>query len=78
MKTLRFLTKYIPKYLVPLGATVVSMVLLVGVQLLVPLIVRSMIGIVTDPSQGWDSALLITRLALLAPLVARFRLSWLS
>jgi ATP-binding cassette subfamily B protein len=66
MKTLGFLTKYIPKYLAPLVATVVSMVLLVGVQLLVPLLVRSMIGIVTDPSQGWDAAPLITRLALLA------------
>ena len=66
MKRLAFLTKYVPKYLVPLSVAVVSMALLVGVQLTIPLIIRSMIEIVTNPTQPPDAMALVARLALLA------------
>jgi ATP-binding cassette subfamily B protein len=60
------LTKYARRYVGPLVLTVVSMFLLVGAQLAVPWIVRSMIAIVTDPSAGLKAAHSITRLALAA------------
>jgi len=68
MKTLKFLSKYARHYLGPLLVTVASMVLLVGVQLLTPWIVRMMIATVTakDRVEGQASIELITRLALLA------------
>jgi len=66
MRQLRFLLKYARRYVGPLALTVVSMFLLVGAQLTVPWIVRSMIGIVTDPSAGLEAMGSITRLAVLA------------
>ncbi len=66
MKSLKFVFKYTPKYVVPLALTVVSMLLLVGVQLLAPWIVKTMIATVTDPTAGPEAAGSIARLALLA------------
>jgi ATP-binding cassette subfamily B protein len=66
VRQLRFLLKYARRYIRPLLLTVVSMFLLVGAQLAVPWIVRSMIAIVTDPSAGLEAMGSITRLALLA------------
>jgi ATP-binding cassette subfamily B protein len=62
----RFLLKYARRYIGPLALTVVSMFLLVGAQLTVPWIVRSMVAIVTDPSAGVEAMGSITRLAALA------------
>ena len=52
MKSLKFVFKYTPKYVGPLALTVVSMLLLVGVQLLTPWIVKTMVATVTDPTAG--------------------------
>ncbi|MFN2281387.1 MAG: ABC transporter transmembrane domain-containing protein, partial [Anaerolineales bacterium] len=66
MKSLKFIYKFVPKYRGILIVTVISMLLLVGIQLLAPWIVRTMIAAVTSP--GMDQATIqeITRLALLA------------
>jgi ATP-binding cassette subfamily B protein len=69
MKTLTFLYGYARPYAVPLAVTVVSMVLLVGVQLLAPWIISRIVGVVTDPDAGSDSLDVITRLAVLALVV---------
>lgn len=65
MRTLRFLLPYTRNYLAPLILTVVSMFALVGVQLLVPWIIRSLIGAVTDQA-AWnaENMTFVTRLAL--------------
>jgi len=66
MKALRFVFGYAKNYLGPLILTVVSMILLVGVQLLTPWIIRTMIAAVKDQAE-WQGAMgTITRLALLA------------
>jgi len=69
MRQLRFLLKYARRYVGPLVLTVVSMFLLVGAQLTVPWIVRSMIATVTNPSAGLEAMGSITRLAVLALVV---------
>jgi len=66
LKSFKFVFKYIRKYTWPLTVTVVSMILLVGAQLVAPWIVREMVGIVTDPDAGAEMMGIITRLALLA------------
>ena len=66
MDSLRFIFKYISHYLIPLGLTLGSMLLLVGVQLLAPWIVKNLFGIVTAPSTDTEALMTITRLALLA------------
>ena len=47
MKSLGFVFKYARRHVVPLAVTVVSMVLLVGVQLFAPWIVKTMIATAT-------------------------------
>jgi ATP-binding cassette subfamily B protein len=69
MKTFTFLYGHARPYAVPLAVTVVSMVLLVGVQLLAPWIISRMVGVVTDPDTGPESFDVITRLAVLALVV---------
>ncbi|MFN2112303.1 MAG: ABC transporter ATP-binding protein [Anaerolineales bacterium] len=66
MKSLKFIYKFVPKYRGILIVTVISMLLLVGIQLLAPWIVRTMIAAVTSP--GMDQATIqeITSLALVA------------
>ena len=66
MRTLKFLLPYTRRYLVPLTLTVVSMFVLVGVQLMVPWIIRALIGAVTTET-GWNEQTMafVTRLALL-------------
>jgi ATP-binding cassette subfamily B protein len=66
MKTLPFLLGYAKNYLGPLILTVVSMILLVGAQLLAPWIIRMMIVAVKDQAAGQVPMVVITRLALLA------------
>jgi ATP-binding cassette subfamily B protein len=64
--SIRFVFKYARKYVGPLALTVMSMLLLVGVQLIAPWIAKTMIATVTDSSVGPDAVNLITQLALLA------------
>ena len=57
---------YLHKYRVVLALTVLSMLLLVGVQLVAPWIVKTMVEIVTDPAATMADMGLITQLALAA------------
>ncbi|MBN1812399.1 MAG: ABC transporter ATP-binding protein [Anaerolineae bacterium] len=66
MKALRFLLQYAKRYAAALTLTVVSMILLVGVQLVAPWIVRTMITAVTTPDAEQASMALVAQLALLA------------
>jgi ATP-binding cassette subfamily B protein len=66
MKTLRFILGYARNYVGHLAVTVISMVLLVGAQLLAPWIIREMIATVTNQATGQAAMDDITRLALLA------------
>ncbi len=65
MKTLKFLFVYAENYLKPLILTVGSMICLVGVQLVMPWIVKTLIAAVNDQVGGAASIDLVTRLALL-------------
>jgi len=69
VKTLRFLNPYIKRYMRPLSITVVSMVLLVGVQLLIPWIIRLLIAEVQAQVTGQASEDLITQLAVITLVV---------
>jgi len=66
MRTLKFLLPYTRKYLFPLVLTIVSMVALVGVQLGIPWIIKSLVGAVTSEAT-WNeqTTALVTRLALM-------------
>ena len=66
MRTLKFLLPYCCRYIVPLTLTVVSMSLLVGVQLMVPWIIRDLIAAVSNQA-SWNAQTMayVTRLALL-------------
>ncbi|MCJ7734489.1 MAG: ABC transporter ATP-binding protein, partial [Anaerolineales bacterium] len=66
MKSLKFIFKFIPKYRGVLILTVLSMLLLVGIQLLAPWIVKTMVATVTEPGVSPDDFRGISRLALLA------------
>jgi ATP-binding cassette subfamily B protein/subfamily B ATP-binding cassette protein MsbA len=66
MNSLRFAFKLARRYIGPLAVAIVSMVLLVGVQLLAPWLVRTMIATVTNPGVEQQALDTITRLALLA------------
>jgi ATP-binding cassette subfamily B protein len=66
MKAFRLVFHFARNYVKELAATVVSMVLLVGVQLLIPWIIKSLIAIVTEQTLTPDTMTRITRLTALA------------
>ncbi len=66
MKAFRFLSKYARNYIWILIITALSMVLLVGIELIAPWIIRTLIAAVRTHTPGQASSDLITRLALLA------------
>lgn len=66
MKSLAFVLKFARRYTVPLVLTIVSMILLVGAQLLIPWIIRSLINTVTSGDLTADSFNTITTLTLIA------------
>jgi ATP-binding cassette subfamily B protein/subfamily B ATP-binding cassette protein MsbA len=66
MKPIQLVLRYTRKFKLQLGLTVLSMLLLVGVQLTVPWIIKTLIQIVTNPSAGMDSRKMITTLTLAA------------
>ncbi len=78
MGGLRYLLRYSRRYVGPLGLVIASMVLLVGVQLAAPWIVREMIGTLTAGGAGEAALRTITWLALgaLAIYVARAGLAF--
>jgi ATP-binding cassette, subfamily B, bacterial len=61
--------KYARKYWVFLAITVVSMLLLVGVQLLVPWIIKLLVGLVTSETVNTESLQRITTLSVIALVV---------
>jgi ATP-binding cassette subfamily B protein len=69
MKPLKFVLKYAKRHTGPLIATVVSMLLLVGVQLLAPWIIKTMVGTITESGVGLEAMHTISRLAILALVV---------
>ena len=66
VKSLQFVFKYVRRYVGPLALAVASMLLLVGVQLYAPWIIKNMIATVTDPAAGLEAQDVISRLALSA------------
>ncbi len=66
MRSLRFVVHHVKHYKVALTLTVLSMVGLVGVQLLAPQLIRSMVNTVTDADAGPDALGTVARLALIA------------
>jgi ATP-binding cassette subfamily B protein len=66
MKTPRFILGYARNYAGHLAVTVISMIFLVGAQLLAPWIVREMIATVTNQAMSPAAMAEITRLALVA------------
>jgi ATP-binding cassette subfamily B protein/subfamily B ATP-binding cassette protein MsbA len=69
VKPFKFVFKYAKQHVTPLVVTVVSMLLLVGAQLLGPWIIKTMIGTVTASGAGPEEMQTIARLALLALVV---------
>ena len=66
MKSLKFVFQFTGKYTGVLALTILSMLLLVGVQLFAPWIIREMISAITDPGVDPADLAQITRLALFA------------
>ena len=66
MKSLAFVFRAAKKYKAPLIVTVISMLLLIGAQLLIPWIIRSLINIVTDEGLTAAAFKQITTLTLIA------------
>ena len=66
MQPLRFLVSYARRYTWALSVTIVAMLLLVGVQLVIPWIIKSMVAAVTASEAGAFSEAVVRRLALLA------------
>ncbi|HXF63074.1 MAG TPA: ABC transporter transmembrane domain-containing protein, partial [Caldilineaceae bacterium] len=66
MQPLSFLFGYARNYTWALVATVISMLLLVAAQLVIPWIIKTMVAAVTDPEGGAITFATVNRLALLA------------
>ncbi|MCX7750215.1 MAG: ABC transporter ATP-binding protein/permease [Candidatus Bipolaricaulota bacterium] len=66
MKSLAWVFGYAKKYKLALGLTVLSMLALVGIQLVAPWLVRTMIATVTAPGAGPEALPIVARLALAA------------
>jgi ATP-binding cassette subfamily B protein len=66
VKSLKFVFGYARKYIGALALTVVSMLSLVGVELLAPWIIRNMVAAITDPTAGPEAVDFVSRLAVLA------------
>ena len=64
MKSFKFVLRYLKKYRWVLALTIISMLLLVGVQLVAPWIVKTMVDTVTNPASTMGDMALITQLAL--------------
>lgn len=61
--------RYAGNYIVPLTITIVSMILLIGAQLVIPWIIKTLIASVTEEPISADTLQLITRLTLLGLVV---------
>ena len=66
MKSLKFVLKYAKQHVTVLILTIISMILLVGMQLFAPWIIKTMVGTLTESGVGPEAMVRITRLAILA------------
>ena len=66
MKPFKLIFHYARNYVAALTITALSMLALVGVQLLIPWIVKTLVASVTDPTATLDVMKLVTRLTILA------------
>ena len=66
VKSLQWVIRYMGRYKVPLALTIFSMLTLVGIQLIAPQLIRTMVSTVTDPEAGVGAIGLVARLALIA------------
>src|SRR5512135_78433 len=66
MKSLSFIIAFARKYTWPLVLTIISMLLLVGVQLVIPWIIKTLVAAVTDTSLSTASFSFIDTLAVVA------------
>jgi ATP-binding cassette subfamily B protein len=66
LKSLRSVFRHVGRYRLPLALTMVSMMALVGIELVVPWLVRTMVAAVTAPDASPEALTLVARLALLA------------
>lgn len=66
MQSLRYWLVYAKNYKGSLALTIISMLLLVGTQLLIPWIIKTLVAAVTELEGGRMTSELVTRLALLA------------
>ena len=73
MKTLWYVFSHAKNYVKPLVLAIISMILLVGVGLLTPWVVKQLISAVTEQAKGVDQMPMITRLALGLLVVYVFR-----
>jgi len=73
MRSLSFVLKSAKKYTGPLLITILSMLFLVGVQLIVPWIIRSLINTVTDKNLTMETLGTITKLAVIVLILYLFR-----
>ncbi len=68
-KPTRLVLNYARNYTLPLALTIISMVLLIGAQLLIPWIVKTLVAAVTEEPLSADTLTLITRLTVIALVV---------
>jgi len=66
VNALRSVFGHAKRYKLPLTLTMLSMLALVGIQLVAPWLVRTMVAAVTDPEAGAEALALVARLALMA------------
>jgi len=64
--SLRSMLRHVKNYKVPLALTMISMLTLVGIQLVAPWLIRTMVAAVTGPAAGPETLPLVARLALMA------------
>ena len=69
MKPFRLIFNYTTKYKFALSVTAISMLLLVGAQLLIPWIVKILVAAVTDPGATMDVMGLVSQLTLVVLLI---------
>jgi len=66
VQSLRWVLKHLGRYRLPLALTIFGMLALVGIQLIGPWLVKTMISAVTSPEASPETTGLVARLALLA------------
>jgi ATP-binding cassette, subfamily B, bacterial len=69
MKPFKLIFHYARNYTKPLTLTALSMLSLVGLQLLIPWIVKTLVSAVTDPGPSLDVMRLVNRLTIIAMIV---------